>query len=435
MEKKMKATCLKFVIVFMLLAAGCAQFPGERGPVFTDQEVASRPLIDQEELTGKMVALQRKLQGNSISEEDRPGAEALLEIYKLLQGAAAPSTNETQYRRLIARIYLRLERVESAFQPAGARGPSGERSTLDLFSNKRHKILETYLSGDSRGVINQVLELKNRFGPGALTPGINLVFALSLANQGMFKEAIETGERTVRELEKGPDLIVLEGKIAAWYSRLGREDAAMLWYDKMNDLMDDRTALLNHLKEDFHTTTNQQEAQLMPLPRILTMVEEKLQAHAFDQAKILLQQKRQDTALSPAERDTIDHTLERVEKTKQASQGREKEALEKIRGLVENENYADALALLEGLKSEGIQDYQVTDLQRAATEGFISRERKRAAALFLRARTAGSSLEKKEYLRQSHDILQKLLDKFPSSPSRDKILQNLEMVDRELAKW
>ena len=173
----------------------------------------------------------------------------------------------------------------------------------------------------------------------------------------------------------------------------------------------------------------------MPLPRILTMVEEKLQAHAFDQAKILLQQKRQDTALSPAERDTIDKALERVEKAKQASQGREEEALKQIRGLVEKERYDEALALLEDLKSEGIQDYQVTDLQQAATEGFISRERKRAAALFLRARTAGSSLEKKEYLRQSHDILQKLLDKFPSSPSRDKILQNLEMVDRELAKW
>ncbi len=430
----MKGTYFKIMIVFILLAAGCARFPRPRGPVY-GQAPFSRSLIDQEELTRKMVSLQRKLQENSISEEDRPGAEALLEIYKLLEGASAPPTSESQYRHLIARIYLRLERVESAFQPPGETGPPEEKTTMDLFSRKRDKILATYLSGDSRGVINQVLELKNRFGPGALTPGISLVFALSLANQGMFKEAIETGERAARELEKSPDLIILESKIAAWYSRIGQEDAAMLRYEKMNDLMDDRTALLNHLKEELHATSNQQEAKLIPLPRVLSMVEEKLRAHSFDQAKMLLLQKRQDTALSPAEIDTIDQALERVQKAKQVSRGRENAALKKIRGLLEKERYEEALSFLEDLKSEGIQGYEVNDLQRAATEGFISRERKKAAALFLRARTAGSSLQKKEYLRQSHDVLQQLLDKFPSSPSRDKILQNLETVDRELAKW
>jgi len=261
----MKANFFKLVIILLIaLAAGCAQFPRSRVPVYTAQAPPPRPLIDQRDLIQKILSLQQKLQENRISEEDRPGAEALLEIYKLLQGAPPPSTSETKYRFLVARIYLRLERIESAFQPPGEKGPSGERTTMDLFSRKRNKILETYLSGDSRGVINQVLELKNRFGPGALTPGINLVFALSLANQGLFKEAIETGERTARELEKGPDLIILEGKIAAWYSRLGQEDAAMLRYEKMNDLVDDRTALLNHLKQEFHATTNQQEAQLIP---------------------------------------------------------------------------------------------------------------------------------------------------------------------------
>lgn len=433
----MKANFFKLVIILLpiALAAGCAPFSTPRGPVYTAQAPPPRPLINQRDLTQNILSLQQELQENRISEEDRPGAEALLEIYKLLQGASAPSTSNTQYRFLIARIYLRLERIESAFQPPREKGPSGERTTMDLFSRKRNKILETYLSGDSRGVINQVLELKNRFGPGALTPGINLVFALSLANQGLFKEAIETGKRTAKELEKSPDLIILEGKIADWYSRLGQEDAAMLRYDKMNDLVDDRTALLSHLKQEFHMTTNQQEAQLIPLPRVIDMVEQKLQAHAFDQARVLLLQKRQDTTLSRAERETIDQALDRVEKAKRASQGREKKALEKIRGLLEKERYEDALSLLEDLRSQGIQDYELTDLQRAATEGLINRERKKAAALFLRARSAASSLEKKEYLRRSHDILQQLLDKFPSSPSRDRILQNLETVDKELSKW
>jgi len=431
----MKSKYFHLVLIVVFLAAGCAQFPGRKGPVYTGQAPAPRPLIDREDLVRKMVALQQKLQENRISEEDRPGAEALLEVYKLLQDAPFPSPNDSPYSRLIARIYLRLERIESAFQSPRNLGPSGEKTVMEAYRKKRQRILETYLSGNSRGVINQVLSLKNRFGDGALTPGINLVFAVSLANQGLFKEAIETGEVLAKKLEKRPDLLILQGKLATWYSRLGKEDAAMLRYDKMNDLMDDRTALLNRLKEELHAPSKRQKAMHLPLPRVLKKVEENLRERAFDDAKTLLTQKREDPSLSVAEKDTIDKALVRVERAKQAFEGKEKDALEKVRRLLEKEQYDQALDLLKNLKSEGFEGYQVSELERRATEGFIRRRRKKAAALFLRARTAGSSLEKKEYLRQSRNILQQLLDKFPSSPSRDKILQNLDMVDREMGKW
>ena len=209
----------------------------------------------------------------------------------------------------------------------------------------------------------------------------------------------------------------------------------MLRFEKVSDLMDDRTTLLNNLKQELQVPLKPREEDHISLPRILGMVEEQLQAHAFDQAARLLLQKRQDTSLSPSDLDTIDRTLERVEKAKEAYSGRERKALEQVRDLMENEKYDEALSMLEELKSEKIQGDEVASLEREVRERYINHERKKAAALFLRARTAGSSLEKKEYLRQSHDILQHLLDKFPSSPSRDKILQNLESVDRELAKW
>jgi tetratricopeptide (TPR) repeat protein len=420
--------------MLILVIAGCAQFPGRRAPVSIGPEPAFRPLISQEELTEKIVSLQKRLQENSISEADRPGAKALLEIYKLLQDAS-PSTGETGYRQLIARLYLRLGRVETAFQGGGNEVESHEKSTMDAFSRKRDKIVSLYLSGDSRGVINGVLELKGQFGPSAMTPEVNLIFACSLANQGLLKEAIEAGERAARELEQGPDLIILDSKMATWYSRLGQEDAAMLRFEKVSDLMDDRTALLNNLKQELQVPLKPQEEDHISLPKVLGMVEEQLQAHAFDQATRLLLQKRQDMTLSPSDLDAIDRTLERVEKAKEASSGREKKALEQIRGLMEQEKYDEALSMLEELKSEKMQGDEIASIELEAREKYINHERKKAAALFLRARTAGSSLEKKEYLRQSHDILQHLLDKFPLSPSRDKVLQNLESVDRELAKW
>jgi tetratricopeptide (TPR) repeat protein len=436
--RKMRKSHTRLVVgTLILMTAGCAQFPSRRAPVSIGPEPAVRPLISQEELTEKIVTLQKRLQENSISEADRPGAKALLEIYKLLQDAS-PSTGETGYRQLIARLYLRLGRVETAFQAGGNEVESHEKSTMDAFSWKRDKIVSLYLSGDSRGVINGVLALKGQFGPGAMTPEVSLVFACSLANQGLLKEAIEAGERAARELEQGPDLITLESKMATWYSRLGQEDAAMLRFEKVSDLMDDRTALLNNLKQDLQVRVKPQEPQEeehISLPKVISMAEDQLQAHAFDQATRLLLQKRQDTTLSPSDLDTIDRTLERVEKAKEASLGREKKALEQIRDLMEKEKYDEALSMLEELKSEKMQGDEIASLELEAREGYINHERKKAAALFLRARTAGSSLEKKEYLRQSHDILQHLLDKFPSSPSRDKILQNLESVDRELAKW
>jgi tetratricopeptide (TPR) repeat protein len=427
-------TKLVIGVLLILMIAGCAQFSGQRAPVSMGPEPAFRPLISQEELTEKIVSLQKRLQENSISEADRPGAKALLEIYKLLQDAP-PSMGETGYRQLIARLYLRLGRVETAFQTGGNEIESREKSTMDAFARKRDKIVSLYLSGDSQGVINGVLELKGEFGPSAMTPEISLIFACSLANQGLLKEAIDAGERAARALEQGPDLIILDSKMATWYSRLGQEDAAMLRFEKVSDLMDDRTTLLNNLKQELQVPLKPQEEDHISLPRILGMVEEQLQAHAFDQAARLLLQKRQDTSLSPSDLDTIDRTLERVEKAKEAYSGRERKALEQVRDLMENEKYDEALSMLEELKSEKIQGDEVASLEREVRERYINHERKKAAALFLRARTAGSSLEKKEYLRQSHDILQHLLDKFPSSPSRDKILQNLESVDRELAKW
>jgi tetratricopeptide (TPR) repeat protein len=432
----MKRTLLNLLIVLLILVtAGCARFPGRKGPELSGPTaVPSHPLISQQELTQKIVSLQQKLQENRISETDRPGAEALLEIYKLMENAFFPPTGETGCRQLIARIFLRLDRIEATFQPAGKAISPAERTAMDFFARQRKRILESYLSGDFRDVINRVFTLKEQLGASAITPDIKLILALSFANQGLFKEAIQTGEYAARELEQIPDLIILEAKIATWYSRLGKEDAAMLHYEKVNDLMDDRTALLNNLKQELQARPKKQDGKHLSLPEVLGMVENQLQAHAFDHARMLLLQKRQDGALSPSELATIDQALERVEKAKEASLGREKRALKEIRHLMEEENYEAALNMLEGLRSEGIQGDEITRLEHEAREKFISRERKKAAALFLRARAAASSLEKKEYLRRSHDILQHLLDKFPSSPSRDKILQNLESVDRELAK-
>ncbi len=431
----MKATMPKIVLLLMLFAAGCTGFPGERGPVYTSQApITPRPLINQEKLVQKIVELQKKLQENRISEEDRPGAEALLQIYRLLQDAGSSSATDFSCNRLLARIYLRLEPIESTFQPPGDRSPLGQKITTDISKETRDKIFEAYLNGDSQGVINQVLELKKRFGSAAVTPGISLVFAFSLAQQGLFKEAVDIGENTARELEKRPDLLLLQGNIASWYSRLGKEDDALLHYDKMNDLLDDRTAFLNRLGEELHALRSEQETILMPLPRVLRKVDEKLQARAYEQAKLLLLQKRQDKTLSADERDTINTMLEQIEKEKMRSKNNENEAVKKVRQLVEQERFDEALTEIAKLKKKGIEEYQVADLQRSATEGFINRERKKAAALFLRARTAGSSLEKKEYLRKSHEILQQLLDKFPTSPSRDKILRNMDMIDKELNK-
>jgi len=456
--KNMKGHLIHFLIFLLTVwIAGCAQFAAQEREFIPHPEPISPLMMSTQDLDRKITSLQERIRDNKLSVKDQAGARELLGIYRLLKEASSRPMDNSGYRELINRVYERASRLDSAFQPVQEKSPSPDIYAVGLFSKKQRDIVDAYLSGDQKGVIDRVLALEKTFGPDALTPDVGLVFALSLAHEGLLEEAVDVGERVARELEQRPGLIMLETKIAQWYSRLGRDDEAMLRYERLTDVMDDKMAMLSSLKKELARSPAQSEGQSdqgaggkseitlggssnAAFQPLMKQVEECIQAHNFDGARELLIQKRQG-ALSPSDKETIDQALKSVARAedvylgeRMASLSREKKAVKDIRGLVEDEKYEEAVSGVEKLKSEGIQSNELNTLELEATEKLINRDRKRAAGLFLRAKKTESLTEKKHYLNRSRDLLQQLLYKYPSSPLYENIKSNLESVDKALGK-
>jgi hypothetical protein len=83
-------------------------------------------------------------------------------------------------------------------------------------TEKRTKIINAYQEKRYTDVINECLELKLKFGPDVVDPQIEVIFALSLGKIGMFREAIETGEKALAQISIFPDKEFLKSKLEEW---------------------------------------------------------------------------------------------------------------------------------------------------------------------------------------------------------------------------
>jgi outer membrane protein assembly factor BamD (BamD/ComL family) len=108
------------------------------------------------------------------------------------------------------------------------------------------------------------------------------------------------------------------------------------------------------------------------------------------------------------------------------------EALKKARELIESEKFEEAISELESLEVNQDNSREVRELKEQAIEGLINRERNRAAKIFLAAKNTSDPRKKEEYLKSCYDILNNLLEKYPSSPLREKLKSHIKKVSEEL---
>ena len=301
-------------------------------------------------------------------------------------------------------------------QEGGAPDYSGP---VSLFSIKRNKIMDSYLAGDFKGVINHCLELKLVFGPDALIPEIGLVFALSLGKQGMLKDAINIGEGIAREMEANPDIIHLRAKIAEWNLNLGQREKALHMYDKLTDNLDEREGILKGLTRKIAGTTEPKPPSdtrtdgqaLSPMDELLLKVDDLVQKHAYDEARLLLIKHRIRLEDGP-DVEVIDEVLkgieiveEQFEKEKRSKDSYIKESLETAKKLIEEESLDEAIAKIDELQDLRGPSSESMALRNQAIEKLINRERNRAAKLFLAAKKTQDRAKKEEYLCSSYTIL------------------------------
>ncbi len=446
-----------FILLFIFFAAGCITIP-EKREVIGPKPVTKAPRSLPPELLDKRIrALTTVSKDASISDRDKEIASGLLDGYKSLRRTYSGQLTEEEYSKSFDSLFSSLSRIDENYFPPGKESMSHRMEVIGAFTKMKSKIVDTYLSDNPGGVITQCLKLKADFGPDALTPEIALLFALSLAREGMLLQAVSIGEGVVHELEVAPDLIHLKANMAELQLKAGEREKARYIYEKLTDTLDEQAAVLSSLRKKIEQTpktvpkiekmSGQHQTRPEQVPQVkgtgewlFREVEQLVREQRFNEARDLLVSKRYEVQSEP-EIEAIEEAMKDVElaeekfiEKKIAILSARKNVLESARRFLEKEQFEDAIASLDTLEPEEEDSHEIRKLREQAIEKLINRERNRAAKLFLAAKDTKDTAKKEQYLLSSYEILKGLIDKYPSSPLNAKLKNNMAKVVKELGK-
>jgi hypothetical protein len=467
----MKKPITYFLILFMIPAFACLHAPEKHPVVPTTGKAKSTPLIASKAIEDKIRFFNKILEQNSLSEEDEKIARRLLDTYQKLKKLSSGSTPDHQ--AVIQDLFICLGAVDERYFSAVQKTKQDYSGPMALFSIKRHDILDAYLSGNYKEVIDLCNELKKIFGPDAITPGIGMLYAISLANNQMTEEAIAIGEKTARQVETGPDLVQLRSKIAESYLQQMNREKAMAVYEKLADTLDEQTIAVRALSSKIAESEKQEEAQPVPevnqsqrtaeasealtedvtapkteedqkatvksVDQILEEVGKFLEKNLFSQARDLLIS-YSGIDLSPHEAEVLRQALSKVELAEEnyleekISRISMKKDTEQARRLLDEDRYEEAISKLETPESDQEENREVQELKQFAVDKLIDSERNKAAKIFLTAKETQDPVKKEKYLMEAHNILNTLILNYPSSPLSEKLKSNIKIVEDELGK-
>lgn len=453
----MKSLSTLVLLCFGLWVSGCAAPPKSRAPVEPRIVEHSDLLINDTLIDKKIRFLEGILTKKELSPEERESATAALHAYQQLKDLASTRLTEKDYQRLILSFFRAMSLMDEAYygkkelslDHAGACAP---------FVKKRHAIIGLYLRGDFKGVIKEVLELKQVFGRDALTLEVGLLFALSLAREGDLNQAIQVGEGIADELDRLPDGLQLRSKIAQWQLALGRKDKALQAYERLTASQDAREALVQEVSRQIRAAEKGKEMEApvvagtptvsatesawqeggYTLGQLFQKVDSLVQAHDYSKARILVLRERIRMGEGPGnelldrELEKIDRHEEEFQKQQQIREAYLKETHETAKRLIEEENYEAAINAFSEAEAYQKLDPESRALKDLAVESLINKERNRAAEIFLAAKKTRDLSKKRELLNSAYKILKNLIDSYPSSPLNQKLKSNIAIVENEL---
>ena len=444
-----------FFIAFVLLS-GCA--PKIKKTVEPVEQIRSQAGLPIELVDRKIDLLLAILAKDQLSNTDREVALQLLDSYKLLKKSFAGHMDDEQLRELVSSLSKSLSNVDESFFSRERILMPSERETATRLLKERDRIMELYRQGDYRGVIRDCLELRSEFGSDAISLELGLAFALSLGEEGKLQEAIQLGEGIARQLEKSPDLTVLRIHIARWQLQLGNRNGALTTYEQLTGDLDETEALLKSLKADMDSRVapererekiKSEEAGPPPSGRgdegktTEQVIEESrslVRENRYDEARQLLLNKRKNVEQGPESQELESALMEvgeaqkKFEEEKAIRDAYVKNTLDAVRKLIESDRFEEAIQKLETISKVQEKSSEATLLRERAVEGIINRDRNKAAQLFLSARKAGDVSKKEALLKSALLILENLVEKYPSSDLKDKVLSNISRVEDELKK-
>ena len=448
--------CGFFIPIFLLSA--CAPNAKKTVEPVGQARIETGLPVEEGLVDKKIVLLKEMLTKEQLSNTDRDVALQLLDSYRLLKKSLTGHMDDEQLRELVISLSKSLSKVDEPFFFREQSSLPCERETATRLLKERDRIIELYREKDYGGVIRDCLKLRSEFGSDAVTLELGLVFALSLGEEGKLQEAIQLGEGIARRLEKSPDLALLKTHIAKWQLQLGDRNGALTTYEKLSDELDETAALLEALKKDIHSRVTQEKGQEKPrngnldgsasgrgdngktTEQIIEESRSLIRENRYDEAKQLLLNKRKNIEQGP-ESEKLESMLTEVEEAQRKFEEEKaireayvKSTLAAVRELIESDKFEEAIQRLEAISQVQDGTNEASLLKERAVEGIINRDRNKAAQLFLSARKTGDVSRKEALLKSALQILQDLVEKYPASDLKDKVLSNISRVQDELKK-
>jgi hypothetical protein len=445
-----------FLFIILTFSAGCASMtPEPRPPVHTPTEKESTILnIEVSHVENRIQFLENFIKNKDLSDSDRNTALALLSAYRLLKKSAPGPVTGKECDTLAQSLYRSMSLMENTYFEKIETAPVDESSFTD-FIQRKNEILDLYLDKNYKGVIQHTLALRTSF-PGELTPEIGIIFAISLAEDGMLDEAVEIGMEVAGKIEGTQDVVQLRGDIIGWQLALGQPAQATKTLGGISNTQDDRTAMINDLRNRIEQTPGEPEQPFHSMFQTaegtdpqevqphMALLQEKVDAlarnHEFAEARQLLLKEKAEREEGP-ETEVIDRALNNIEEAETAYEENVmiketylKETYEAAGELYEKEDYKGAITTLEALGRTQELNAEAADLKNRAVESLINHERNRAAEIFLQAKKTKDPNKKKELLETSYNILKTLVDDYPQSPMKNKLTSHINIVQREMEK-
>jgi outer membrane protein assembly factor BamD (BamD/ComL family) len=438
-------------LLIMILFFSCMP-KSKKGLVIPQPEVITAPVIPLDVIDEKISMLREFSEKKDISPEDRENAINLLSDYSKIRSFAIEGISDKNYRELVRILFNNLSMLEERYfmNKIIAEGKVLSR-VINQYYAKEQEILDSYLSGDYQGVISKCAELESSFGNNAITPDIGLLLAMSLAKRNRINEAINVGEEIVEALEGRPDLIYLRASIIEWQLDRGNREKALKLFDKLIEDFDENKAVFDSTNKmmgnhggtfgemdwgAFKELSSKERDIPITMQKLLDEADALVKKGALDQAKLLLLKWRLRTEKS-SEIEIIEQALKYLNLEEQRYRdgiSREKEAIERITKLIEQENYKEAIKGLEAIDNDQDNSLEIKRLRDIAVEKLINSERSRAAQIYLMAKSTSDNKKKKELLLSSYNILKELIDTYPSSSLLDTLKNNLSKVEGDLKK-
>jgi len=453
----LKAFCIKAVPILALLSfmtMGCVP-ESKNTVVVPDPHAPTLYVLPMERIEERIASLSKMLQEQKGSEEERETAKTIIDTYKTLQETSQGQAGSSENKKALEALFNNFSALEEKYFSHGRFEESVDTRALYRFSEEKERIMNLYLDGDYQGVINRCIELEATYGTNALTPEIGLFLSLSLAERGLYEEAVKIGSRIMRELEGKPDLMRLRANLIDWQLDLGDKEGASKIYEKLTDDIQDKEAIFKRAEERLKEKETQTAlggtasklasidtdvSEKGSLKEVLEEVDRLIKKHEYQDAKILLIKHRLTLEEGP-DIETIDQALESVDLSEEKFHKEEiikasqkNETLSSAMELIEEERFEEAITKLETFEDAQEMSSETGRLKGFAIDKLINRERNKAARLFLMAKNTEDPARKEELLVSSYDLLKVLADNYPSSPLNDKINDHMEKIKRELDK-